>query len=759
MMNRYKSAWTIPFLLVVVLIAFLSLRQLSDPDIGSHLKAGKWIVNNRAIPGKDTFTYTVNSHDYIDMNWLFQVAVFFLFIVIGYKGLSILVMLAILGLLFLLLIRNQRKKVSLFIASFVFLLGFLVMETRITLRPEIFTFLFITAFLIILDDYYYHRGNRLFLLPVLMLAWCNMHGLFILGFGLIGAFLLSLVFRDKRIEKTFLLWGAATLLVCFINPYFAQGITFPLELLTRFDSSNVFHAHIKELKSFYDLDRFLLKDILFIIFLVLTFLFSILTWRKRAFHEFLLLIVFAYLALVSVRNIALFAVIGMPILCFSLSDFLPVIREKLTSSGLSRTIKLIRIVAIFLLIVIPLGLIMRLITGSYYAGNNEYSKTGIGIDSRQLPEKAAEFMIQNRLNGRIINGISLGGWLSWRLPQPVFIDGRLEVIKEDLYQELTESWKGGLSGLADKYQADLIVYNYVKYFPWTVQLAGMNNWRLIYIDGLSAILARSGYAGEIGRVNADSVCNACYIPAVSDETSVLDILKKQPLSSARNYFSGFWKKSSVQDDDLLNLGSFFLQMKNYPVVERFLLENLNRTNRRNRFIYYALADIYSAKGDVQKASVCYHQVLGFDPGNIAARKGLEMLDNRVQQVNSPATGQGQDAMNAFNEANGKYHQGDIQGAILLYDEAIRLSPGYSKAYNNRAIIKASVLKNYKDAIEDFSKAIEINPGYAEAYLGRGGAKIELNDADGACSDWQKAAQLGNKQAETLIQHFCPGRKQ
>ena len=68
------------------------------------------------------------------------------------------------------------------------------------------------------------------------------------------------------------------------------------------------------------------------------------------------------------------------------------------------------------------------------------------------------------------------------------------------------------------------------------------------------------------------------------------------------------------------------------------------------------------------------------------------------------------------------------------------------------------MKDYKEAIEDFSFAIQINPDYADAYLGRGTSKLELKDTGGACADWQKAMTLGNKQAALLFQRFCQGKK-
>lgn len=756
-MNQYKSVWLIPLILIISMVAMLSLRKLSDPDIGSHLKAGQWIIQHKAFPQKDTFTYTVNSHDYIDMNWIFQVFVYSIYSVTGYNGLSILVMMSLLGLLFLFLFMHRQKKIPVGLTAFVLLIGFLVLEMRISLRPEIFTFLFLVSYIIILEEYYYNHRKILFLLPLIMLIWCNMHGLFILGFVLIGAWSFSLIIRDRKIDKPLILWTLLSIAACFLNPYFVKGIAFPLELFTRFDAGNIFHSHIKELKSFYSLDKFFLKDVLFLIFMALVFISCIFTWRRRRFHELILVLVFAYLALVSVRNIALFAIIGMPVLSIALNDLVHFLKGKNYTGLMIRLKKPARISGLILMIVIPLGLMARICTGAFYADNHEYTKFGVGTDTRQCPEKAASFMIQNRLTGRIINGISLGGWLSWRLAQPVFIDGRLEVMKEDFYEELTKSWKDGLNELAGKYNADLIIFNYVKYYPWTVQLAGMHNWRVIYLDGLTAIFARSGYHENISPLNQDSLLQKYCPGQVRDDKAINDILRENPEGSWSTFLDGFWKKTDLASDDLLNIGSFYLQLKQYPVAAGFLLENLQRTHGRNRFIFYALGDIYTANGDLEKASICYQQVLKFDPGNVNVKRNLEMHGEEQSSAIPAIQGIGTDAIRCFNEANDKVKRRDFRGAMQLYDQAIKLSPMYSKALNNRAIVKATALRNYKDAIKDFSRAIEINPGYADAFLGRGASKLELGDVDGACSDLQKAMKLGSEKARELISRVCKGK--
>ena len=64
------------------------------------------------------------------------------------------------------------------------------------------------------------------------------------------------------------------------------------------------------------------------------------------------------------------------------------------------------------------------------------------------------------------------------------------------------------------------------------------------------------------------------------------------------------------------------------------------------------------------------------------------------------------------------------------------------------------LKDLPGAIADYTKAIGIDPSSSKAYLNRGVAKQNAGDKTGACEDWKKAGELGEKEAFKLIEEFC-----
>lgn len=92
-------------------------------------------------------------------------------------------------------------------------------------------------------------------------------------------------------------------------------------------------------------------------------------------------------------------------------------------------------------------------------------------------------------------------------------------------------------------------------------------------------------------------------------------------------------------------------------------------------------------------------------------------------------------------------------AIELFDKAIVLDNGDQELYAHRGQAK-HYLGLYKEAIIDYNKAIQIEPDYAEVYHLRGLAKAELKDMNGACEDWEKSYEKGEKRAMELLIEFC-----
>ncbi|HWY34625.1 MAG TPA: tetratricopeptide repeat protein, partial [Nitrosopumilaceae archaeon] len=72
----------------------------------------------------------------------------------------------------------------------------------------------------------------------------------------------------------------------------------------------------------------------------------------------------------------------------------------------------------------------------------------------------------------------------------------------------------------------------------------------------------------------------------------------------------------------------------------------------------------------------------------------------------------------------------------------------AEAYYSRAIYK-SELNDYLGAILDYDEAIKINPDDADSYLNRGTCKQKTGNVIGACLDWKKAVESGGLGSDDL----------
>jgi hypothetical protein len=61
---------------------------------------------------------------------------------------------------------------------------------------------------------------------------------------------------------------------------------------------------------------------------------------------------------------------------------------------------------------------------------------------------------------------------------------------------------------------------------------------------------------------------------------------------------------------------------------------------------------------------------------------------------------------------------------------------------------------YQDAESNFTATIESRYKEADVYVKRGKARAKLNNQAGACQDWKKAKELGNKEVNELLKWAC-----
>ncbi|MFZ1322378.1 MAG: hypothetical protein WAT71_12560 [Ignavibacteria bacterium] len=612
--------WLPSLISVFLLIILFSLRKIANYDLGFHLAGGRWIIENMTFPVKDMFTYTVSANEYLDIQWLYQVVMFSVQSFIGDHGLTIFNAAAITVVFILMLKRNNVNDVYIPVSLIMILVTLICIQVRFSYRPEIFTWIFMLLMLIVLDRNFLYKDKikkgMIYFLPVIMLFWVNMHGLFIIGFVIMISYIISGFVRDKKFDKDLLIWTGISFAVVFINPYFSEGVLFPFYLFTRLQKGNIFQMNILELQSPWGMTDILQTE-LYIYYSVsaIAFLLLFVTVNHRKFHEFALMSAFFYLSFSSFRNIPLFMIYAFFIVSISISDL---IRGKNIFSKGNSVTKFSKVLSIIIFIVsILTGL--RVITDAYYIPYGSEIKFGTGVDILALPDKASDYINQNTPDGKIFNNLESGGWLEWKTGRKVYIDGRLEVIREDFYKEyLSTINNAALNSELNKYTPELIV-NSILNFNWSNQLSNIKDYSLTYWDGISAVYKLQEPADSLSSFNFKTGLINVGIDTVNfSETEKDRLLRTVRIKDLRNWLSGFYsfRKNPYY---LIPMGNFAFESGQFQTAEFLYLNYIKEGEgfiNENLFkdIFLNLGSYYYNTNDLARAQYCLERYLDENPG-------------------------------------------------------------------------------------------------------------------------------------------------
>lgn len=484
---------------LLLFAAVISFSRITSHDVWWHIKTGEWILQHRAIPFSDPFSFTAAGGSWTAHEWLFGVLSFLAYQAVGLTGLITLKSLIIALLLALTAATARLRGAGAGMTLLALACAFAVSRQRFDERPELISLCIAAAFLWIHEKSRTQEGH-LFLLPILQLAWANLHGgTALLGWGLTAAFLLD---RVKECRESGLTWRqiaspggqmrahfwtfAGVIAVSFANPYMARTLTYGT---LRAGSP----LHIEEFQSLaarMSLGPDLAITLLLAYAITLTALFFLRPRRVRA-SEWLLLPVLLILCIQFFRFRSLFTFLLAPSLAWHLSLGRVPGRLRWWLPSLLSLLLLIRIAA---------------------ADSRSYGyRFGAGVHPGVLPVDAAEFIKSSGLSGRMFNEYEFGGYLIWRLwPEiKVFIDGR-----EDVYVRpgiaaayanrfrSAEDWKN----LTAAYGIDFVVVKYPESPPSRPEqsLEGLafprSEWALVYFDDLAVIyVRRNGTNAEVIR--------------------------------------------------------------------------------------------------------------------------------------------------------------------------------------------------------------------------------------------------------------------
>jgi hypothetical protein len=510
--------------LLIVLLGFLSIASISDNDIWFHLKTGEWILKHHALPLKDVFSYTASSPTWMAQSWLSQIVFFIVFHLSGFPGLILFKALVIMAAFILLYVVLVQRGADETIAALVVFLTAVLSRERFVERPHIFSFLFLSAYLYLLNQ----KGRRWrWVIVPLQLLWTNMHADHVLGILLCVVYVGWEMYLDSRLrgndkgrtgnDSLFLL---SVIAAAFLTPFTWRS---PFYGLIAFNSGDAIFKYIIEMQP-------ITFATVFRPFWVYTAAAAILMAYdpRRRFPEVLTSAALLFLTVKIRRFMPEFLIVSAPAVASGLSYLLEKIMDSRFRGNDSRSVgndKYLRWV---------IFIIMVFITFEAIEHQEPRMRPGLGVNKDALPVGAAEFVARHHLKGRMFNPMRFGGYLLWRLhPQKVFMDGNgfdPQLMAREVRAYEPEVWKG----LMDEYHFDFAILDNMDIlgqYPARV-LDEDPNWTLVYFDDAALIYARKdGADAALAKAQAysDLKPNApdlSYLDTIPDRKALKDQLRR-----------------------------------------------------------------------------------------------------------------------------------------------------------------------------------------------------------------------------------------
>ena len=221
----------LPLLVAVLLIPAVlgsSLTIFNDGDVSWHIATGEWILDHRAIPHTDPFSFTWVGKPWVPIEWLSEVFYAGAYRLAGYSGVAALVTAALVALHAIVYL-NAARWVRLALLPVV-AMDFVIIPMLLA-RPHVLTWPLLAFWTWLLGRAREQDRAPPLVAALVMALWANLHGGFVFGLAIAAAFGLEalLASPDKlRALRQWALFGAACLIAVFINGNGVEGVIHPL---------------------------------------------------------------------------------------------------------------------------------------------------------------------------------------------------------------------------------------------------------------------------------------------------------------------------------------------------------------------------------------------------------------------------------------------------------------------------------------------------------------------------------------------------
>lgn len=411
-----KKALLFYITLFLLILAFSMTSTYFDFDLWARLIAGMGVIDGGHVLTEDFLSYTP-VHTWWDHEWGSGV-IFYVFLKF-FGPFSLIILQAI--MLFLIfftaskVLKLKIKETPYNILFYFFTLMAVMENLNTPIRCHMFSFLFFTIFIYILEKVRQGNNKLLFIIPFITILWNNIHGGVVSGLGLIGMYALG-EFLNKKSYLKYIITLIISLLSLIINPWGYKYIKF------LFMANTMQRPYIIEWWGLFS-KFYLFKQIKFKLFMFASVIIETISTYKniklegiKAWYEkadkvkYIVLLSTLYLAISHVKLLPFFAIATI---CFVYEDFYNLIKNIKFPQWKEK------IVYAFILGISIFTFLIK-----------DFS---IPVDLNIYPVKEVEFIKLNNLKGNILSNFGYGSYISYKLypNNLIYMDGRYEEVYYD----------------------------------------------------------------------------------------------------------------------------------------------------------------------------------------------------------------------------------------------------------------------------------------------------------------------------------------
>lgn len=477
-------------------IASAAADPVVDPDAFWHLETGKLILKSREIPMTDPFSWTAPGRKWIAHEWLTEVLFALLHAVgrwpalVAYAVVTITVSWAIVAS------TCRRLGASPGWTNAITLFAALSCLHTWGARPQMLSLLFGAIYADLFVRAWQGRPKLLWWCVPIMLLWCNAHGGYMFGITLIVLFWCGLIaeriaahlwpsMRDGVAEispallRTAFVVLTATIGISLANPNGIDGFIYPFTYL----GDNASTRYVEEWFS----PTF--SRLQWWPFFALLGIASMAVWKLRKtmpIYAVVGMAIYGALGVQSVRNITQFSFFAAPFLTLALTKASEAVRTLSKATDRTRSKSPGTVSA-----VLPMAALLSALGIGALGLANLAPHATAQAQANEFPAAAATFLQANP-SKNLYNQYDWGGYLIWRLKQPVGVDGRPDMYGDAFVDRYVATWNAQRGWEADIAKADVRSVLGRPDAPLITKLRARTEiWRVAYEDRQAVLLVKT----------------------------------------------------------------------------------------------------------------------------------------------------------------------------------------------------------------------------------------------------------------------------